>query len=594
MLEQATTGDVDAITGDYLAEFNLASNALAHKSSQHPGWERTCEDGLLQTIQVANEKRLKIVVNGGAINPKGLAELVQSKVDENNYSLKVSYVQGDNVLSRLGEIFSTSTYSHLDSNRARVKLNKATHSFLDTQKEIISAHAYLGARGITAALRAGADIVITGRVADASPAVGLAAWWHNWSEHEFDKLAGAFVAGHLIECACYSTGGNFCGFTKFETEDLVNLGYPIVEIEHDGTFVLTKHEQLKGFVTVDTARAQLLYEIQGNIYLNSDVKADLQDIIMVQEGPNRVRVSGVKGHPPPPTTKLALFYIGGYQAEWIFGATGTHEEVKAKWRLLEAQIKWILKRRAIREDQFDELQFQHLGVPEANPRSQESGTAVCRVFAQSEDEAVVRQVFEAWTETSMQHYSGMHTPLDIRTAVPKPYLAYFPALIPQSSLHETATILKPETIIEAGNVTVVEELLPSLDYDTKDPVPLEQFGPTVNVPMGQVVYARSGDKGANANVGFWVQQQDEYDWLRSALSKKEMIRILGDDWKDEYHLERVEMPGIFAVHFVIYGILGRGVCSSSRLDNFSKGVADYLRSKFMDVPTLFTKRYNKD
>jgi hypothetical protein len=134
-------------------------------------------------------------------------------------------------------------------------------------------------------------------------------------------------------------------------------------------------------------------------------------------------------------------------------------------------------------------------------------------------------------------------------------------------------------VIDAGNVTVTEEIAPNLDYETREPVPLESFGPTTRAPLGDLVYARSGDKGANANVGFFVHEPDEYRWLQSVMTKSTMQKLLRGDWNETYHLERVEMHGILAVHFVIYGILGRGVSSSARLDTFSKGLADYLRSQ---------------
>lgn len=420
MLEQAVSGPVDAITGDYLAEFNLSANTLNFKSGRHTGWERTCEDGLMQTLEVANEKRIKIVVNGGALNPKGLAELVQNKVTEKGYNLKISYVSGDDIHPRLKDLFPENNFTHIDRRVEKVKVDPMIQQFemhmADGTKPIISAHAYLGARGIVAALRAEADIVICGRVADASPPIGLAAWWHGWAETDFNELAGALVAGHLIECACYSTGGNFCGFTKHTTAELVPLGYPIAEIASDGTFVITKHENLKGYVNVDTVRSQFLYELQGAIYLNSDVKADTTNILMEQVGKNRVRVSGVKGHPPPPTTKLAIFYQAAFQMEAYFGATGTPYEVERKFELHEAQVKWALKKRG-QLDKLDILEFQQFGVPEINPKSQTRGTSLLRMIAQAESEAAIVHLQQANTEMSMQHYHGKHSRF-VSTTIP--------------------------------------------------------------------------------------------------------------------------------------------------------------------------------
>jgi hypothetical protein len=214
------------------------------------------------------------------------------------------------------------------------------------------------------------------------------------------------------------------------------LGYPIAEIDAGGSCVITKHDNLKGFVNLDTVRSQLLYELQGNIYLNSDVKADIEDIRMSQIGKNRIHVSGVHGHPPPSTTKLAIFYQGGYQAEFFLGATGTPKLVEAKWRLLEAQIRWALMGRGVL-DTFDVLEFQHLGVPEPGPRTQQRGTAMCRVFVQAIEEDTVRQAFQAYAEMSMQHFHGIsHSPVQSRSILIK-FQACIPPWTtePQSQYH---------------------------------------------------------------------------------------------------------------------------------------------------------------
>lgn len=185
---------------------------------------------------------------------------------------------------------------HFDSNNGQVQLSNDTDNFLDNpDRKIVSANAYLGCRAIRQGLEEGADIVICGRVADASPVIAAAQWWHSWKEDDFDQLAGALLAGHLIECSTYSTGGNFAGFDKYETQALLNLACPISEIAANGDSVITKHETLNGVVTADTIRCQLLYELQGNIYLNSDVKADLTNVTVKGVGENRVHVTGVKG-----------------------------------------------------------------------------------------------------------------------------------------------------------------------------------------------------------------------------------------------------------------------------------------------------------
>lgn len=269
---------------------------------------------------------------------------------------------------------------------------------------LVSANAYLGYRAIKQGLDDGADVIICGRVADASPVIAAAAWWHQWSEEDYDELAGALIAGHLIECSTYGTGANFSGFYKYETKDLLDLAFPITEIAANGESVSTKHESENGFVTADIIKCQLLYELQGNIYLNSDVKADITHIKIVEEGKDRVHVSGVKGYPPPPTTKLAIFYRAGYQCEMVFNASGY--AIDKKYDLQQMQLESKLQEWGILQD-FDILDFQRVGVPQENPQSQLQSTTYMRVFAQAKKQETLYQLLKAFGWNGMAHYAGM-------------------------------------------------------------------------------------------------------------------------------------------------------------------------------------------
>lgn len=293
--------------------------------------------------------------------------------------------------------------AHLDDDNSNVRLAEDTRTFLDDPERmpIVSANAYLGYRAIYRGLAEGADIVICGRVADASPVMGAAAWWHSWKEDDYDALAGSLVAGHLIECSTYATGANFAGFYQYDTASLLDLGLPIAEIDDLGHTVLTKHEALNGIVTVDTTKCQLLYELQGNIYLNSDVKADLVDISITQESKNRVLVTGVVGFPPPPTTKLAVFYKAGYQCELLLNACGY--ATSKKWDLQEAQMRKKLKDWNV---QLEVLDFQRVGTAMQNPDSQLASTTYLRIFAQDRDAATLGKVMQAWMDNSMAHFAG--------------------------------------------------------------------------------------------------------------------------------------------------------------------------------------------
>ena len=315
----------------------------------------------------------------------------------------------DRVYNLLGTSSDDEKLPHLDSRNTKVQLAKDTKSFLDDRDgmPIVSANAYLGIRAIKRGLEEGADIIICGRVADASPVIGAAAWWHGWVDTDYDELAGALIAGHLIECSTYTTGANYAGFFQHDISELLDLGLPIAEIDSNGESVITKHGSLNGFVNSDTVKCQLLYELQGTTYLNSDVKADITNIRIEEESKNRVRVTGVKGAPPPPTTKLAVFYKSGYQCELLLNATGY--ATAKKFALQEAQLRRKLKEWGVL-DKFDILDFQYVGLPEPDPSSQLASTTYLRVFAQSRNKDACAKLLPAWGTNAMQHYSGVLFP----------------------------------------------------------------------------------------------------------------------------------------------------------------------------------------
>ncbi|KAI9835611.1 MAG: hypothetical protein M1819_002062 [Sarea resinae] len=556
MYRQATLGDVDFITGDYLAEVNLANNAQAYHARKHPGYEETAWEGIQQTIDVIARKRIRVVINGGALNPKGLAEKVETLVSEKKLNLRVAYLSGDDMHSQLGPNMPSAKEQllHLDADNHSVVPADLTYSFLENNNgkpvPMVSAHAYLGARGIVDGLRRGADIIICGRVADASPVIAAAWFWHDWKETDYDRIAGSLIAGHLIECSAYITGANFAGFDKYPLDDLVAPGFPIAEIASDGSCIITKHPNTQGFVNIDTVRCQFLYELQGTNYLNSDVNAFIGDVRVEDTGNDRVRVSGIRGSPPPPTTKLAVFYPAGYEAEILLNATGY--ATAQKWDLLEKQIRHFLPPDVL--NSLSTLEFQRVGTPAPNPISQLDSTTYLRIFVASLSEQSVAAVSGAMKDVSLKHFSEINF-IDGSTKI---------------------------SSFSTGHPSRYEALRPRENYDPQE---VKQFiGPTKDIRLGDVALARSGDKGANLNFGIFVLDARHWEWLQSFMTRSRMRWLLGNDWSDSFFIERVEFPHIHAVHFVIYGILGRGVSSSSRLDGFGKGFADYIRDKVISFP----------
>lgn len=327
--------------------------------------------------------------------------------------------------------------------------------------------------------------------------------------------------------------------------------------------------------------------------------------------PVSVRVWGIKGAPPPPTTKLAIFYRAGYQSEIVTNATGYG--TAEKFELWERMIKFGLKRLGIL-DKFDILEFQRIGVPESNPSSQLRSTSYCRIFAEASDPNVNYGLMSLLGEFAMQHYSGFHSTADHRTAAPKPYISYYPAVYPQSSLNTSINMIESAKCSRALQTKRIrttpppkcEALTNRQSYETSGAMDLSSFGPTTRARLGDVVLARSGDKGGNANIGFFIPTAlpsayppssslypESWDWLRGCLTIAKLKEMFGGSWSDKFFIERVEFPKIHAVHFVVYGVLGRGVSGSSRLDAFAKGMGDWLRDVVVDVPVKFIEGRQK-
>ncbi|KAM5347491.1 hypothetical protein ACJ41O_010496 [Fusarium nematophilum] len=521
--------EVDAIVSDYLAEMNLSWRQAEMNLDESRGYDPT----FIETLRMAKaqlRRRVddgtfpKIVVNAGALNPYQLAvavhELLTSEFGDRGAALKIAYVTGDDILGIVTEP---------TTKRAVKNLN--TEETLDSwPHDPVIANAYIGQSALVAALQGGADIVLAGRTTDASSTQALASWWFGWRQDDYDNHALGLVTGHLIECGAYVTGGNFCGFKNIGS--WLNLAYPIAEIYDDGHGIVTKQPGQNGLVDTNTVRSQLLYEIQGRYYLNPDVIADLSSLKVSQEGPDRVHISAVKGLPPPPTLKVAIQAVVGYQAEMLVYAIGLDIEEKAE--SFEAQLRKDLEPQQGREP-LRKLEVQLFGTAKQDPTSTNAATAVIRVFAQAaEAEPLTTLNFQQRIMQNLgQAFPGFTPNLEYhRTTVPRPYFTYFPGLISRSEVTTKVHWLGSETI---QSISWDNEKISNPDdvrqenYETTNPVDLSMFGPTIPVPLGHKVFARSGDKGSNANVGFFPQDasQEAWDWHRSFLTTKRLLELLG-------------------------------------------------------------------
>jgi hypothetical protein len=561
MREMVEAGPLDVVTGDYLAELTMLILWKARRKDPSAGYAKTFLTQLEGMLGSALDRGVKIVSNAGGLNPAGLAEQIAELAARLGLTPNIAYLDGDDLTSRLRELReSGQALAHLDTGRP----------LDDAAIEPVTANAYLGGWGIAAALEAGADIVICPRVTDASLVVGPAAWWHGWSRTDYDALAGAVAAGHIIECGPQACGGNY-SFPD-EIVDHGYPGFPIAEVEADGSSVITKHDGTAGLVSVGTVTAQLLYEIQGPDYANPDVIAHFGTVALTQDATDRVRISGTRGSQPTGQLKVAIAYIGGYRNCMTLVLTGLDIERKAAWA--EAQLFDILGGK----DQFDEVDVRLLRFDRADAPTNEQSTAHLRITVKDADPGLVgRRFSNATMELALASYAGFHTTSPPSEA--SDYGVYWPALIP-------AEVVTQRLVLADGSIRVIEHTEgsgaagppPALAAEPRQ----DSWGATVPTPLGRVCGARSGDKGGNANVGLWTRTNEEYAWLRAQLTVDRFRDLLTE--ARDLAVQRFELPNLRALNFVVVGLLGSGVADSTRPDPQAKGLGEYIRSRHVDLP----------
>jgi hypothetical protein len=561
MAQMAKAGDIDVITGDYLAEVTMLILGKARAKDSTAGYASTFLTQLDMALDHLVANGIRLVVNAGGLNPGGLVAAARDLIARRGYDLRVSHVGGDDVSGRLDTLLADGhALQHLTSG---APLSSWPH-------QPLTANAYLGGFGIAQAMKHGADIVVTGRVADASLVTGAAAWWWDWAQDDYDALAGAATAGHVIECGAQATGGNFSGFRTIA--DLQHPGFPIAEIAADGASVITKHPGTGGAVTPNTVTAQLLYEIGDPAYLNPDVVAHLNTAELTDLGTDRVRISGVRGSAPPATTKVAITGIGGWQNNVVFALTGTDLDAKAD--LVERSVRDYAE--AI--NGLDAVAVDRIGKAAQDPDSQNAGTEFLRVAVQGTKEAAGRG-FSSWmVELALSSYPGLYS-----LGPPQPGSAigvYWPALLDQAALDHLVHHFDGTTdVVAPGNPRgATQRLLPRAE-----PPPQPQWSDELAAAsLGEIVHARSGDKGGDANLGVWVRDRRAWGWLESTLTVDELRRLLPET--SELPITRYELPNLGAVNFLIQGLLGTGATSTLRFDSQAKALGEWLRARTAKVP----------
>ncbi|MFE2876616.1 acyclic terpene utilization AtuA family protein [Streptomyces roseus] len=536
--EMLTGGPLDVLTGDYLAELTMLILGRDRLKSPELGYAKTFLRQLERSLGLARERGVRIVANAGGLNPAGLADAIRRLAAEAGIPVSVAHVEGDDLMP--------------------------------FAEGALTANAYLGGAGITACLRAGADVVVTGRVTDAALVSGPAAWWFDWAPDDHDRLAGAVVAGHVLECGTQSTGGNYSFFTA---HDVRRPGFPLAEISEDGSSVITKHPGTGGVVSVGTVTAQLLYETQGPRYLGPDVTARLDTVRLAQAGEDRVAITGVVGEPPPPTLKVGVTRIGGWRNEVVFVLTGLDIEEKAA--LVQAQLAEALSQVATADWTLARTDHE-------DARTEETASAMLRLVVRDPSpDRVGRALTSEAVELALASYPGFHVTSPPGPA--QPYGVFTSSAVPAATVPHVA-VLPDGTRHPVPGPPVPGHPAPAvpprpLDRNPAGPAPA---GPTLRVPLGRLAGARSGDKGGDANIGVWVESDEAWEWLHTTLTAEELQALLPET--AGLAVTRHPLPNLRALNFTVAGILGDGVACAHRFDPQAKALGEWLRARHVDIP----------
>ncbi|MFG3550217.1 acyclic terpene utilization AtuA family protein [Streptomyces sp. NPDC047725] len=533
--EMLTGGPLDVLTGDYLAELTMLILGRDRLKDPDAGYARTFLRQMEECLGLAHERGVRIVTNAGGLNPAGLADAVRALAGRLGIPVRVAHVEGDDL-----------TAAHPGA---------------------LAAHAYLGGFGIAACLRAGADVVVTGRVTDAALVTGPAAAHFGWAPTEYDRLAGAVVAGHVLECGTQATGGNYA---FFRDGDVAHPGFPLAELHADGSCVITKHDGTGGFVDVGTVTAQLLYETGGARYAGPDVTARLDTVRLAQDGPDRVRIDGVRGEAPPPTLKVGRNRLGGFRGEVVFVLTGL--DVEAKAALVRAQMEPALAEAA-------DVRWELSRTDRPDAPTEETAAALLRLVVRDADrQRVGRALSGAAVELALASYPGFHV-----LAPPgkgAPYGVFEAAHVPQDAVPHVA-VLPDGSRVPVPPAGDTAELAAVPEPALPEPLPA---GPVRRAPLGLVAGARSGDKGGDANVGVWARTGDAWRWLAHELTADRFRELIPE--ARGLPVTRHTLPNLRALNFVVEGILGEGVAAQARFDPQAKALGEWLRARHLDIPEV--------
>ncbi len=555
--EMVEGGAIDVLTGDWLAELTMLILARTRMKRPGGGYARTFVTQMEQVMGTCLERGIKVVSNAGGLDPDGCADAIAEVAHKLGLKPVIAYVRGDDLMPRLGELVAAANLLRFDDDQP-----------IADGSQFLTANAYLGCWGIVDALAQGADIVVTGRVTDAAVVCGPAAWHHGWQRGDWDQLAGAVTAGHVIECGAQTTGGNYSFFT--EVAGLARAGFPWAEIAADGSSVIGKHDGTGGEVSIGTVTSQLLYEIGGARYFGPDVTTRFDTIRLEQVGRDRVRIYDVRGEPPPATLKVCLNRVGGFRNEMNVHLTGLDIEEKAA---LVEEAFW--QACPVKGGEYAQVTTRLIRTDKPDPATNEEATATWRISVKDSSEDKVGRLFaNAVTELALATIPGFY---GSSPGGARPFGVYEPARIDAA--------LVPQEVVVAGAARAIESVAPKAEVRVEAPEAVASpvpSGPARRAPLGVLCGARSGDKGGNANLGVFVRSEAAWPWLDAFLSTEKLRELLPE--VRAMKIERHRFPLLRSLNFVIHELLEEGVAASTRQDAQAKSLGEWLRARCADIP----------
>jgi len=558
---QVKGGPIDYLTMDYLAEITMIILARQKAKNAQAGYARDFVSAMGRLLSYIAEHDITVIANAGGINPVACARALEAVMDEQGIRLPVALVDGDDLMPRLKELQEKGCeFTHQDSGESLVPI----------MDKVISANAYLGARPIAAALEKGARIVVTGRTYDAAGVVAAFAYEFGWGWEEYDKLASALVAGHLVECGTQSTGGNYTLWR--EVQSYHNIGFPLVEMQRDGSFVLTKHPGTGGLVSSRTAKEQLLYEI-GNpqVYICPDVVADFTSFTLDDLGQDRVRVENARGQKPTPFLKVSVTYDAGYKVVAPLVVSGP--DVVAKGRKF-AEMFWDRVEGDFIEKRTDLVGYNSCWGESAAPRV-EPNEIILRFAGRATEKKPLESMSREISGLVLAGPPGV-TVMGGRPDV-SPAFGFWPALIPRNNVTARMVFEGTETFFPCESGPSGDPLIRPEDTEP----PFLGSGKRVTVPLYRIAHARSGDKGDTCNIGVAALKPEFYPEIVRELTAEKVAHFFRTNVKGP--VTRYRLDNLCSLNFILEGALGGGGTVSLLVDNQGKTLSQGLLTMEIQV-----------